>query len=94
MLSLFGKKKMQLPIEFGEFPAYTGKIKKGPIVTETDTYKRITYYVSGGIEEYEQLLLMNAYTKKTPVRYEREKNSYIIIEKSGFRYKIAFHKKK
>ena len=92
----FGKKTTELPIEFGEFPVYTGKIKKGPIRTEKPEYTRITFYIKGGIEEYKNKLLMAGYTQKSEVRFDRGINakSYIILEKDFMRYKLAFHKKK
>ena len=92
----FGKKTTELPIEFGEFPVYTGKIKKGPIRTEKPEYTRITFYIKGGIEEYKNKLLMAGYAQKSEVRFDREINakSYIILEKDFMRYKLAFHKKK
>ena len=92
----FGKKTTELPIEFGEFPTYTGKIKGGPIRIDKPEYTRITFYIKGGIEEYKNKLLMSGYTQKSEVRFDRGINakSYIIIEKEFLRYKLAFHKKK
>ena len=92
----FGKKTTELPIEFGEFPTYTGKIKKGPIRIDKPEYTRITFYIKGRIEEYKNKLLMSGYTQKSDVRFDRGINtkSYIIIEKEFLRYKLAFHKKK
>lgn len=96
MFNFFGKKTTKLPVEFGEFPTYTGKIKKGPIRIEKPDYIRIVYYIKGGIEEYKNKLLMEGFRQKSEVRFDRGINStnYIIIEKEFLRYKLAFHKKK
>ena len=92
----FGKKTTNLPVEFGEFPTYTGKIKKGPIRIEKPDYTRIVYYIKGGINEYKNKLLMSGFRQKSEVRFDRGINStnYIIIEKAFLSYKLAFHKKK
>lgn len=92
----FGKKTTNLPVEFGEFPTYTGKIKKGPICIEKPDYTRIVYYIKGGIDEYKNKLLMAGFRQKSEVRFDRGINAtnYIIIEKEFSRYKLAFHKKK
>ncbi len=95
MFSFFKKQTMNLPIDFMSFPPFTGKIKKGPIVTETPAYKRITYLVKGDIDSYRTLLEQNAYVRKSEVRYDRGTSSeYVIIEKEWNGFKIAFHKKK
>lgn len=92
----FRKKTVKLPIQFGEFPPYTGKIKKGPINIDRPDYFRIVYYVKGGIEDYKNQLLMVGFRQKSEVRFDRGINAkdYIIIEKEFLRYKIAYHKKK
>ena len=81
MFNFFRKKTLKLPLEFGEFPPYTGKIKKGPIRIDKPEYTRITFYIKGGIEEYKNKLLMSGYTQKSDVRFDRGINakSYIII---------------
>lgn len=94
-MCFFRKKTMELPSEFNEFPVYTGKIVKGPIVRETTDYKRLTYYVKGNINEYINTLYNDGYTKKSDVRFDKGNYySYIIIEKDFLKTKIAFHKKK
>ena len=95
MFSFFKKKTIQLPDDFINFPPYTGKIKKGPILKETPNAKRITYIVKGDIDAYRALLEQNAYVRKTDVRYDRGSlNEYVIIEKVWNGFKIAFHKKR
>lgn len=90
----FRKKTVQLPLEFGEFPPYTGKIKKGPIPLNRVKYNRIEYVVKGGIEEYKKQLLIAGFMQKSEVKFARTDDSYIIIEPIGSKYKIAYHKKK
>ena len=96
MFNFFRKKTLKLPLEFGEFPPYTGKIKKGPINIDRPDYTRIVYYVKGGIDEYKNQLLMAGFRQKSEVRFDRgiDSKNYIIIEKEFLRYKIAYHKKK
>lgn len=95
MFNFFRKKTLKLPLEFGEFPPYTGKIKKGPINIDRPDYTRIVYYVKGGIDEYKNQLLMAGFRQKSEVRFDRgSSTNYIIIEKEFLRYKIAYHKKK
>lgn len=88
------KKKIELPIEFGNFPPYTGKIKKGPVKIDKPKYTRYEYYVQGGIEEYKQQLFAHGFRQKTEVRFDRGTDDYIIIEKQFINYKIVYHKKK
>ncbi len=97
MFSFFKKpENIVLPSEFQDFPAYTGIIKKGPILIDKTEYSRISYYVKGGIEEYKQVLNNYGYSQKSEVKFQNQFNdNYIIIEKEGFvQYKIAYHKKK
>ncbi len=94
MFSFFKKQTTILPDEFMDFPPYTGRIKKGPIIQETPIYKRYTYIVKG-VGDYQQLLLQNGFMQKSKVRYDRGSiGNYIIIEKVWNGYKLAFHKKK
>ena len=90
----FGKKTIQLPLEFGEFPPYTGKIKKGPIILDRANYKRVIYYVKGNIETFKRQIIMVGYSQRSEVKFARTHNSYIIVEPYGSKYKIAYHKKK
>ena len=90
----FKKKTIELPIEFGNFPPYTGKIKNGPIRIDRPGYTRIVYYVKGGIDIYKNELINRGFIQKSDVRFERSGNDYIIIEPDFLKYKIAYHKKK
>lgn len=86
---------MSLPEDFKEFPIYSGTIVKGPKKEETVKYKRISYRVDGGIEEYKNLIQQRGFTQNSDVRFDSPyNNSYIIIEKEKNYYKLAFHKKK
>ncbi len=96
MFQFFKKKEsIEFPSNFQEFPVYTGIIKSGPILTDKPEYSRISYYVKGDVEEYKQILNNHGYIQKSEVRFQSPFNdNYIIIEKEGFQYKIAYHKKK
>lgn len=93
---LFGlfKNEMDIPFEFQEFPKFDGNVFRGPEIVETEKYIRATYYVRR-LDNYENKLLSLGYIKKSSVRYDRnDLFNYIIIEKVGLLYKIAFHKTK
>ncbi len=96
MFNFFKKvKTIDFPDDFKEFPPYTGKIKKGPIRVDKPEYSRISYYVTGNIDEYKSRLSQYGYTRHSDVRFDSQfQNNYIIIEKDFLSYKIAFHKKK
>lgn len=94
LFGLFKDKEMVIPDELYEFPKYDGSIKSGPTITNTNKYIRATYYVSN-VNDYIQKILAMGYIQKSDVRYDRnDQFNYIIIEKEGSKYKIAFHKTK
>ena len=86
------KKKIELPLEFSEFPVFDGFVKKGPIKKDTNTYSRITYFTNN-IAGYESKILNSGFMKMSNVKYQSVvNNSYIILEKVNSKYKIAYHK--
>lgn len=88
------KPEVSLTEEFKEFPMYSGTILEGPKTDITPKYKRISYRVDGGIEEYKALIQQQGFTQKSKVRFDSPySDSYIIIERKRKGYKIAFHKK-
>lgn len=95
LFGLFGKKKeMEIPQQLYEFPKYDGYIINGPITIDNNKYIRATYYVKE-VDNYVNKLLSMGYIKQSSVRYDRnDRFNYIIIEKEGNKYKIAFHKTK
>ncbi len=94
LFGLFSKKEMEIPPMLREFPKYDGNIISGPKIADTYKYYRAVYYVKN-VDDYINKILSLGYIKKSDVRYDRnDQFSYIIIEKEGFRYKIAFHKTK
>lgn len=83
-----------IPIKYRDFPVYPKKICDGPIEKITDKYERITMTYNGSPnKDYYETLLNNGYTRYSDIRYDKN-NTYIIIEKKGFKTEIVFHIKK
>lgn len=98
-MCFFRKKEVKLPNELYEFPPYTGKIKRGPIITNTNSYLRYSYIISSDEHQltmYKELLRCNGFSSKNDIRFDRgQTNTYIIIEKNSYStHKIAYHKGK
>lgn len=93
---LFGliKKEMKVPEFFCEFPVADEKVLSGPHRRETDKYIRLTYYMKN-VDNYRMKISASGYSQKSEVRYDRnDRKNYIIIERVGSKYKVAFHKSK
>lgn len=93
---LFGliKKDMKVPDLFCDFPPADEKVLSGPKLVETPKYFRVTYYMKN-VDNYRMKLLASGFGRKSEVRYDRnDKKNYIILEKVGSKYKVAFHKTK
>lgn len=89
------KETIALPTEFLEFPQFSGVVKSGPHIKETDKYIRLTYYVKK-VDTFRETLENAGYHKTSDVRYDRGYGypNYVIVEKDFLKYKIAYHKVK